>query len=634
MQRSRLRSKVTKVDAEPVPCCNVNPCPLPGLLYEPSFKMPDTPLPDTLAARIDAVLGEIRVPDLPYSVGPGAADHSPDWRPLLQENWRAQSDQRVADVLKAQEGPWTVRQVNAAYLADRIMDVFLRSSGLHPVLVTRLARLRYPLAWRLADEPEKSFVALLITWLDGFEHWRGWSNSGGRSSRALLDQLDRLVVTVDEDFEAGRTQGFIGFCQQWQVDVAKRQQHSTRLHQRLLETEQGAARQRKAEQTARATVGRALQGRALPSGILRFVLDHWLSLLRQVAWNEGTASDNWRHATRLLEWIVWTGDPDLSGKNVDRLYQVGEQLTDRISEVWQRVRSEPVPAGPLSVVEAVLLERLRGGSPATVPAEGSDNDLEFDAGWLDQAEVPAEAAVDYQGRWFVKGSGDTEQRRCFLALLEDSAEILWSNGYGVRLAVSPWRDFLRQLDSGDVRPLPELTRFGDVLADTVTALDGVRISQRQQRQQAAKTARDRAERLQLERETAERERREANAVREAEARKKTEQAEAQAREQETERLEAIRLQRLEKARSQVDGLKLGNWIAIREGDAERRLKLAVRTNASQKLIFVDRLGLNRTEITVSALIERLLEESARILGSTAEFDETLSRVIGRIRVGR
>ena len=64
------------------------------------------------------------------------------------------------------------------------------------------------------------------------------------------------------------------------------------------------------------------------------------------------------------------------------------------------------------------------------------------------------------------------------------------------------------------------------------------------------------------------------------------------------------------------------------------MKLAVRINARRKLVFVDRLGLNRTELTVDGLVDHLLAGTARILGASAEFDETLSRVVGRIRVGR
>ncbi|SFR46230.1 Protein of unknown function [Marinobacter daqiaonensis] len=596
--------------------------------------MPESSLPESLDDRIRGVLREIRVPDLPYPVGRADPGNHRDWQPMLQDSWRAQSDQRVSALIAGLEGPWRVPQVNAAYLADRIMDVFLRSSGLHPLLVTRLARLRYPLAWRLVEEEDFRFISLLVRWLDSFDDWRGWSDSGGRSSRALLDQLDRLVDVIDEGFRSGDTEAFESFCLAWHAEAERRQGHSTRLHQRLLETEFGAARQRRADQVSRALVGRALTGRKLPAATLRFVVDQWLPLLRQVAWQEETTTDTWRHATRLLEWMVWAGDPELSGQNLERLYQVGEQLSDRITEVWQRVWEDVPPATPLSELEAVLVERLRGGNPAVEMAEPWVRRLAFDPRWLDLADAPAEEVSRYQGQWFVQGSGDTEQRRFFLAFLEDTGDVLWSNGYGVRLGTMSWPAFTEALGSGAMRPLPPLSRFGDVLADTVLALDRVLESQRRQRREAARLAREKAEQLRIEKEAEEQRRREEEAARLAEAREQARLAREQEQQEEAERLEVERRIAREQALAQVDGLKMGGWIALAEGEGERRLKLAVRINASRKLVFVDRLGLNRTELSVDTLTERLLSGNARILGSTAEFDETLSRVVGRIRVGR
>jgi hypothetical protein len=91
------------------------------------------------------------------------------------------------------------------------------------------------------------------------------------------------------------------------------------------------------------------------------------------------------------------------------------------------------------------------------------------------------------------------------------------------------------------------------------------------------------------------------------------------------------------AQKQVDNINLGGWILEESGLPETesvRLKLAVRTNASRKLIFVDRLGLNRREFLEDELVLGIVEERIRVLGGAAEFDDTLSRVVGRIRVGR
>lgn len=193
---------------------------------------------------IETILSGIRVPDLPYPAGRLRDSDVRDWRPLLASCWSEQRDERVTHVLHSVDLEWSVRQVNAAYVADRIMDVFLKTSGLHPELVRRVARLRFYLAWRMEQDGDEAFGTELIEWLDGLREWRGWSNSGGRSSRVLLEQLDGLVLAVSAAFE-GEGKALGSFCLAWQDDSGKRRQQIERLCERLLETERGAASQRR-----------------------------------------------------------------------------------------------------------------------------------------------------------------------------------------------------------------------------------------------------------------------------------------------------------------------------------------------------------------------------------------------------
>lgn len=589
------------------------------------------PLPDAIRGLVQ----EIRVPGLPYPIGriPVAAP----WRDLLRVEWSAQHDQSVCHLLKKLDQPWSTRQVNAAYLADRIMDVYLRSSGLHPVLAVQLARLRYPLAWQLATDQPEAFLGPLVPWLDSLEDWRGWSDSGGRSSRALLERLGELVGMINDFFDTGSLTAFTGFCQQWYRDAELRRERAGRLHQRLLETETGAARQRRGDQLARAAVGRALKGRNLPQPILDFVIRHWQPLLRQIGSQDGRSSDNWRHANRLLEWLVWVGDPELASQDLERLYQVGEQLTERLADVWRRVWRDPIPSEALAGIDQVLVASLRREVSEVVTTQGVLAGLDFDLSGLEPEAIKDEAFRDCERQWFVMGEGADEQRRFFLACLPETGEVLWTNGFGVRLGITPGSGFQQDLASGALRRLPGLILFSEVLDDTVSALTRVLEAQRQQRQEAARLAEARAEQLRLEQAAAEQKRQQEEARRRAAAERELELAQKRARQEAAEREAAERARALEQARADIGQLGPGSWIALKsspESNEEQRLKLAVRLDARGKLIFVDRLGLNRTELLTDELAEHLLAGTGRILGAAAEFDETLSRVVGRIRVGK
>lgn len=600
-------------------------------------KMQNGSARNTVSGQIGDVLSGIRVPDLPYPAGALPPESVSDWRPLLASCWLEQRDERVTHVLRSVHLDWSSMQINAAYVADRIMDVFLKTSGLHPELARRIARLRFFLAWRMDFEGANVFSDTLIGWLDSLQEWRGWSDSGGRSSRVLLDQLDALVIAVSASFESGDCAPVIEFCQQWQQDAEKRNAQIGKLRQRLLETEQGAARQRRADQTARALIGRALQGRMLPPAISRFILDAWYRLLKQAIWNDGVDGETCRHGSKMLEWLVWVGDPSLSDKDRDRLYTVGEQIGDRLMDVWQRTFGQPLASTALSGIEEVMVSRLRGETPDLEQALPDSRPFSWDSAWLTFTGANASDVAALQGQWFVEGEGRGEQRRFFFALLEETAEILWTNGAGVKLGVQPWVEFDSAVASQKVKPLPTLTPFGEVLSDTVSLLAQVCAKQRQQREQAAREARERAEALRREREAAEQARRAQEAAREAELQRQQALAEQKRLDDERAEQERVLREKTLLAQGQVEGIKLGGWIVVNPDNLDQdpiRLKLAVRINASRKLVFVDRLGLNRREFLEDELVQGVVAGEVRILGSSAEFDDTLSRVVGRIRVGR
>ncbi|MDS1310471.1 DUF1631 family protein [Marinobacter xiaoshiensis] len=590
-----------------------------------------------VAEKIDDVLAGIRVPDLPYPVGKLSPETASDWKPLLFSCWTEQRNERVTHVIRSVHLEWSVRQINAAYVADRIMDVFLKTSGLHAEIARRIARLRFYLAWRMDLDGHQAFSNVLLEWLDSLQEWRGWSDSGGRSSKALLDQLDTLVVAVSAAFDSDSTGAVDTFCEQWQEDSAKRDAQTGRLRLRLQETEQGAARQRRAEQTSRALIGRALQGRKLPQPVLDFIFDHWQGLLKQAVWDSGVNGETCRHGSKLLEWLVWVGDPSLSDKDRDRLYHVGEQIGDRLVDVWGRVFDRPLTPNSLAGIGTVMMSRLRGDTPELIDALPESRNFSWNPVWLSFEALESREFQSFEGMWFVQGEGESEQRRFFCVLLEDTAEILWTNGTGVKLGLQPWEDFCEAKEIGKIRPLPAPTPFGNVLEETVQLLAAAYEKQRVQREAAAAAAKARAEALRKEREAAELARQQQEAERLAMQERQRREAEDQRLADEQAEQERLYREKMLVAQKQVDEIGLGGWIVVKAEEPETedaRLKLAVRTNASRKLIFVDRLGLNRREFLEDELVLGIVEERIRVMGGAAEFDDTLSRVVGRIRVGR
>ncbi|MCK0105570.1 DUF1631 family protein [Marinobacter sp. S0848L] len=591
----------------------------------------------TVAARINQVLTGIRVPDLPYPAGNASSEALPDWRPLLLSCWSEQRDERVTHVLRSVQIAWSIRQVNAAYLADRIMDVFLNTSGLHASLVKRIARLRFWFAWRLGEAGGEGFPVVVLDWLNHLQEWRGWSDTGGRSSRVLLDLLDSLVIAVAASFEQQSIEPVEDYCQQWLNDSLKQRGKADKLRRRLYETERGLSRQRHAEYISKALVGRALKGRQLPAVISSFVLNDWLLVLKQSVLSSGEESELCRHANKILEWLVWASDPALSDRDRSKLYRVGEQIGDLLHDVWRRAMEQDIPVAKIEAINAVIVDRIKGETIDLEAALPANDSFSYDIERLDRKAVAASDVEPYLEHWFVQGEGVDEQRRFFFTLLPDSQEIVWTNGSGVKLGLQDWTEFQRELKAGTLRLLPDLKPFGEVLAETIQLLVTVCDKQQQQREQAARDVRARAEAIRREKEQAERLAAEQKAAHEAEL--EQQRAEAEQQRIADEKLKRDRLAREAEAEAsrKVDQLGLEGWIVIEpegESGAPLRLKLAVKIAATGKFVFVDRLGLNRHQFMRGELVAGIVAGTIKILGGGAAFDDTLSRVVGRIRGGR
>jgi len=345
----------------------------------------------------------------------------------------------------------------------------------------------------------------------------------------------------------------------------------------------------------------------------------------------GVGSEHWRHGNRLLEWLVWVADPALSNKSRDKLYQVGEHLVDKMEVLLSSLYPEGRGSVVLTPVEQLLVVRLRGGETDLVAAPK----LDYDAHWLEPFSAEAgREALAWEGQWYLVREGDRESRQFLFTVLQDSGEVLWTNGFGVKLGTQLFSETREALEAGHLSHLPPLFGFGEVLESTLAGLSRVLETQQQKREQAVARARSEAEELRRQQEEtrqAEEKWREEEERQEEEARARAaKDAEEQARQDAA----AARKQQEKTLLGLVDQVHLGGWVELESGtDQAQRLKLALRISATGKLVFVDRLGLNRRELNRHDLMALLIEGRARILNNGAEFEDTLSRVVGRLRGG-
>ena len=85
------------------------------------------------------------------------------------------------------------------------------------------------------------------------------------------------------------------------------------------------------------------------------------------------------------------------------------------------------------------------------------------------------------------------------------------------------------------------------------------------------------------------------------------------------------------ALSAVDSLQVGGWMSQETSEGEQRCKLAVKIRATEKLVFVNRLGIKALEITRQDLARLLVYGAVTILDTGAAFDSTLEQVVRTIQ---
>ena len=81
----------------------------------------------------------------------------------------------------------------------------------------------------------------------------------------------------------------------------------------------------------------------------------------------------------------------------------------------------------------------------------------------------------------------------------------------------------------------------------------------------------------------------------------------------------------------VDAMQVGGWITQETSEGEQRCKLAVKIRATEKLVFVNRLGIKALDISRQDLARLLVLGAVAILDTGAAFDSTLEKVVRSIQ---
>jgi transcription elongation GreA/GreB family factor len=210
-----------------------------------------------------------------------------------------------------------------------------------------------------------------------------------------------------------------------------------------------------------------------------------------------------------------------------------------------------------------------------------------------------------------------------IANFAQSQQLLFANYLGMKAAQLSYQEFNIRLKEGNLKKLANAQPLTSVFDQTVKGLAKIAENQKQARLQAAEKAKAEAEQLLEDRRKAE----ELSQQRAQEIAERTKQLLAK-------RADKERLEKENAVAQLIRAFNLGAWISIKEAGEPQRFKLVVKLAAMGKYVFVDRLGIKKREFMEADLVQALLSKEVEILSDGTEFEESLERVVSRIRMSK
>jgi hypothetical protein len=555
------------------------------------------------------------------------------------------------DAARAATSPpgWLSALPPAAFARQLWSELGARS-GWHAQLLTALD----PLPQKLAATPAADLLRADHPWPAVLARLHalvvGYHPELGRGAERLPAEIAALLAQRP----GGDTSSWADCASALDALASAEHARQQRIEQRLIDAAQGQWRSQRARQQAAQLLNRSMAGRQLPAAIVHWLQNDWFHELQWCLLHHGDTGSAWqRRAETTIKLIASLQPPGDDGAARQLLYARIPEVTAELRALLGERGGDM--EGALTLIEAQHLLLLKGRRPDAQPF----NLISIDSLWFAEISLSRELLARIEalspGQWFLLREAPEARVRLILQQPE-GGELLFVNQLGLKALQVTTEEFAYRLGADIAAPLPTGDFWRQALDATMHAL-GTRADDEARRHadEAAALARQReAARQRVEHEARQRAiarakaAAEARVLADAEAREAAAAAELAAAEQarlhqqEQARREQVQARqaadtalRQRAARLQTTTLVIGQWLAFHDETGQLQwLKLAVKLQTSGKLIFVDREGIRRAELSRDQLVERLLDGSAQVIEQGPHFEDSLSRVVDGLRRNR
>ncbi len=321
----------------------------------------------------------------------------------------------------------------------------------------------------------------------------GWSEESDRDHR-LYGKVKEIVESLLKDFEDD-----LGIFDRLRVDFEAfadtNKRRADLAEQRAGEATRGREKLLDARRTAAREIMLRIESRPMPEMIRNLLSRPWANYLVLVLLRQGDSSDEWRHALRFADELVWSVQPKQNGAERERLTAVLPQLEKTLRHGLATVAFDETdvrrlmqqlnvlyqsllqPAAPTAVTEAPELE-LTDPLPAASHEAGDSvmsviAEEEPAAAALDSVEERWVAAVRELkvGTWIEFFDEQGAKERAKLSWISPiSSKYLFVNRKGLKVADRTLVQLASDLADGRVTVLEEVPLFDRALDAIVERL--------------------------------------------------------------------------------------------------------------------------------------------------------------------
>ena len=469
-------------------------------------------------------------------------------------------------------------------------------------------------------------------------------SSTEKSRQLYWSKLNEYANRMLSDFN-GNVASVNSICIEAQTWIAGQTEQVEKIEERLRLLEVTRQRERVAEPRVVQELNRMAAGRSLPEEVVEFLHGEWRRSMLMMSMREGVDGVDWKRQLRTCESLVEMCEGCLDDKrreNYKGFYQI---LIKNLRSTLVSVEGDKrALEKTLEPAELILTAMISGANPVLIETPTLDLPVSHVVeAQIDRVSPKALETISQlqEDDWLRFKTQDGQFELCKVVLKANADDPWVLVGQSGKTVAKKTARQLAQALEGDVLQLVQRTLYWDSqLATHLSKLRAMWLALREQLGRTAGSEDEDLEKssqrqpgLEADRET------EHEPSRSSEPQSRIDEVLANSslslvepggmEAEDAEFLEprAISEEELDAALNAVDSLQVGGWVSQETSEGEQRCKLAVKIRATEKLVFVNRLGIKVLDITRQDLARLLVHGAVTVLDTGAAFDSTLERVV-------